>query len=292
MKKTIGLLSIIMFTMILAFTACKKDKEKSLTDDTTYEINLKSFEPEVTILGGGEAGKYAKVIVEKLVKNPDCKYEIVSGFVEFYLEEEMVFAVHFGSGLCDGLATITWIKEDGTTHRKEVDVWKLFKKKEGDNHSFRDKCFRLVLPVDYLMPDGSLFTVAQKEDWTVLRVWHQENPGYEEKPIMQFPVEILFRGGEYVTVNDEREMFYYKKGCDDESNKPKLTKVISEELVRSEECEGEIVSGLIEFYNERREWVYSIEFGDGICDGLATKCWNNTNQERECKEVDVSHWMP
>lgn len=290
MKNTIGVLSIFMLSMILAFTACQKDKEKSLKDDSTYEIDLKSFEPEVTILGGGEAGKYTKVLVEKLVKNPDCKYEIVSGIIEFYLEEEMVFSVHFGSGLCDGLATITWIKEDGSSHTKDVNVWKLFKKKEDENQTFRDKCFRLVLPVDFIMPDESIFTVVQKEDWTVLRVWYQENPGYEEKPIMQFPVEILYRGGEYVTVNDEREMFQYKKGCDDESNRPKFTKVISEELVRSEECEGEIVSGLIEFYNSDRVWVYSIDYGNGECDGIATKCWiNKDSQEKECEDFNLSN---
>lgn len=277
--------------MILVFTACDKDYEKSVKDESDYEINLKSFEPDVTVKGGGEGGRYDKVIVEELVKNPDCKYEVVSGIVEFYFEEDMVFSVHFGNGECDGLAMITWLKEDGSTPIREVDVWRLFKKNHGENEEDHKKCFVLVLPVDFIMPDGSSYTVEQKEDWRVLRDWYVENLGYEETPAMQFPVDIQFEDGEIITVNNEREMLRYKEAC--EGEEPKLTKVITEELQRSEECNGEIVAGLIDFYDQERNWVLSIDFGSGECDGIATKCWiNKETQKRECEDFNVTDWKP
>lgn len=291
MKNLIGIISLILVSLVLVFTACKKDGDQKLKDDYTFEINLKSFEPDITVKGGGENGRYEKLIIEELVKNPDCKYEIVSGIIEFYLEDEMVFSVHFGNGSCDGIATITWVKDNGSTQSKEVDVWRLFKKHNGENGEDKDKCFILILPVDFQMPDGSTLTVAEREDWRALKAWYHENPGYEELPEMQYPVEIKFRAGEIVTVTNEREMARYKEGCED--LKPRFHKVITEELIRSEDCNGEIVSGLIDFYNNERVWVYSIDFGNGDCDGIATKCWiNKETLEQECEDFDIRDWKP
>lgn len=291
MKKTFGILSMLLLSILIAFTGCNKDQDDSLKDDSSYEIDLKSFEPEVSVKGGGEAGRYEKLIIEELIKNPDCNYEVVSGLVEFYYESEMVFAVDFGDGECDGLATITWIKEDGSTYSKVVDVWKVFRKKHGEHGPHQNKCFELVLPVDFIMPDGSSFIVAQVEDWAALRAWYQENPGYEEKPMMQFPVDIQFTEGELLTVNSKREMHRIRRACEGHHGH-KITRVITEQLVRSEECDGEIVSGLIDFYDQEGIWVRSIDFGDGFCDGIATKCWINENLETECEDVDVANCMP
>tara|TARA_B100000902_G_C27187045_1_gene851890 strand:- start:185 stop:580 length:396 start_codon:yes stop_codon:yes gene_type:complete len=34
------------------------------------------------------------------------------------------------------------------------------------------------------------------------------------------------------------------------------------------------VSGLFEYYDNNRNWVASIDFGDGVCDQWAIKTWN------------------
>ena len=200
MKKIFGILTVIILSLAIFFTACKEINMFDKDSDSSNEISLKSLEPEVMVKGGGEKDDYEKVVVEELVKKEECKYEVVSGIVQFYYEKELVFTIDFGNGECDGLATVTWLEKDGTTQSKDVDVWKLFEKK------------------------------YDKE--------------YDEK--------------------------------------------IIEELVTDENCD-EIVSGLIEYYFEN-QWVATIDFGKGECDGIATKCWLNKDNEKECEDFDVALW--
>lgn len=290
MKKVLSVLSILLISMAMVFTSCNKDNKDSIKEDLSYEIDLKSYEPDVTIKGGGDKTHYTKVVIEKVVHNVNCKKEPVSGIVQFYYEEEMVFSVDFGDGECDGVATVTWIKEDGSTNSRVVDVWKLFKKPNGEQHI--DKCFKIILPVSFNMPDGTTFTVDTKEDWRELKAWHDANPGYDEKPVMQFPVEIQYKDSTIVIVNTNEELRAYRKECGGHHHH-KLSKVITEELVRSEECDGEVVAGLVEFYDKDNNWVYSIDFGSGECDGIATKCWLNDAEEIDCKDIDITntqHW--
>ena len=58
-----------------------------------------------------------------------------------------------------------------------------------DEDDERD-CFEYVLPVTFLMPDGSTITVEDEEGWYSLRVWYEENRGYEEEPSIQYPITI------------------------------------------------------------------------------------------------------
>ena len=73
------------------------------------------------------------------------------------------------------------------------------------------KCFDLVLPVTYVMPDGSTITVSSddEDDWVQLKSWYDANPNSEEKPTLQYPVDILFEtrdGSITVTVTNDEEM--------------------------------------------------------------------------------------
>ena len=58
-----------------------------------------------------------------------------------------------------------------------------------DEDDERD-CFEYVLPVTFLMPDGSTITVEDEEGWYLLREWYEENRGYEEEPSIQYPIDI------------------------------------------------------------------------------------------------------
>lgn len=289
MKKVLSVLSILSISMMMVFTSCSKDSEDeskiATTEKTTSEIDLTSLEPEVTVKGGGDRIHYTRVVIEEIVHNADCNKEPVSGIVEFYYEEEMVFSVNFGDGECDGVATVTWVLEDGSISSKVVDVKRLFKPHQGNHHK---KCFKIILPVDFLMPDSTIFTVDTKEAWRDLKEWYVMNPAYDEKPMMQFPVEIQYKDSTTITVNSSEELKAYREECGNHHHK--LTKVITEELVRSDECDGEVVSGLIEFYDRDDNWVYSIDFGNGECDGIATKCWINDEEEMECKDIDIPNY--
>ena len=73
------------------------------------------------------------------------------------------------------------------------------------------KCFDLVLPVTYVMPDGSTITVSSYDDdnWADIKVWYEANSDAEEKPALQYPVDISFEtreGSTTLTVTNDEEM--------------------------------------------------------------------------------------
>ena len=81
-----------------------------------------------------------------------------------------------------------------------------------DNDKGDWKCFDLSLPVSYTMPDGSTITVSNEEDWDAIKDWYEANPDSEEKPELQFPVNVEF-DDEIVTVNSEEELRELKQEC-------------------------------------------------------------------------------
>ena len=81
-----------------------------------------------------------------------------------------------------------------------------------DNDKGDWKCFDLSLPVSYTMPDGSTITVSNEEDWDAIKDWYEANPDLEEKPELQFPVNVEF-DDEIVTVNSEEELRELKQEC-------------------------------------------------------------------------------
>ena len=199
MKRALVILSLLTISMVLVFTSCKKEveKENKTKNPQTTEIYLKSLEPDIIIKGSGNKDDYKKNVVEELIKKEECKWEVVSGIIEYYYQDEMVFSIDFGNGNCDGLATVSWL-ENGMIESKDVDVWALFKQK--------------------------------KEDY-----------------------------------------------------------VIVQKLVKNENCDYEIVSGIIEYQDKEGNPYVTIDFGDGNCDGIASKCWTKDGVV-ECKDFDVHYW--
>ncbi|MBT3208944.1 MAG: hypothetical protein HN704_14590 [Bacteroidetes bacterium] len=209
MKKAIGVLTVLTLSLAIVFTSCKK--EGDLFDGSTENIMLKSLEPDVKVKGSGNIKDYKKVIVQELIKSANCKDEIVSGIVKFYYKNEMVFSVDFGDGKCDGLATVSWLDENNSLQTKVVDVWKLFKDYNGK------KCFEMVYPVSYTMPDSTTQIVFENDDdWDEIKTWYANNPGFEKAEIiLNFPVEIKYEDGTIFTIVSYEEMLIAKKKCYD-----------------------------------------------------------------------------
>jgi hypothetical protein len=82
-------------------------------------------------------------------------------------------------------------------------------------------CFELVYPVTYVLPDGSTIEISDEEDeagWESLKSWYEANPESEERPSLQYPVDIVYESeesedGETVTINSEDEMNVAKAEC-------------------------------------------------------------------------------
>ena len=66
------------------------------------------------------------------------------------------------------------------------------------------------------MPDGSTITVDNDEDWGEIRSWYEANPESEERPDLQYPVQISFEGERTLTINDDDEMHRVYAYCGDE----------------------------------------------------------------------------
>jgi hypothetical protein len=80
---------------------------------------------------------------------------------------------------------------------------------DGDEDDKKDwKCFDLVLPVTFDMPDGSTITVTSDDEagWSEMKAWYEANPDVEEKPAMQYPVDINFDEDRTITINNEEEV--------------------------------------------------------------------------------------
>jgi hypothetical protein len=90
--------------------------------------------------------------------------------------------------------------------------------RDSEDREYEDddsKCFELVFPVTYNMPDGSTITVETDDEssWSSLRSWQESNPDAEGEPSMQYPVDIINRDGSTVTINNEDEMDNAYSSC-------------------------------------------------------------------------------
>ena len=102
--------------------------------------------------------------------------------------------------------------------------------KDGRGKSDNDReCFELVLPVTYVMPDGSTITVADKEDWAEVRGWYETNPDSKEEPDLQYPVDISYRDGTTQTISNEDTMSAAKEDCGEGSESDSMTQDVCEE---------------------------------------------------------------
>ena len=75
------------------------------------------------------------------------------------------------------------------------------------------KCFELVLPITFIMPDGSSITVEDENGYMAVRAWYGNNSDSKEKPTLQYPVKIIYRDGDTQSINNDEEMGSTKVDC-------------------------------------------------------------------------------
>ena len=94
------------------------------------------------------------------------------------------------------------LKEDNSTQTL-IDRDDLFEVKQNCRAN-RDKrkCFQLVLPVSFTMPDNTEITVNTRADFRLLRQWHKDNPDVTGRGTLNFPVDIEYRDGTTETIAD------------------------------------------------------------------------------------------
>ncbi len=83
-----------------------------------------------------------------------------------------------------------------------------------DNNKKYWNCFKLVYPITFKIQDASTTILMEdKEDWTMLKEWHEANPQEEERLTFQYPLDITYSDGSTITINNEEEMENAKENC-------------------------------------------------------------------------------
>lgn len=83
------------------------------------------------------------------------------------------------------------------------------------NDGDKERCFELVYPVTYIMPDGTEITVYRDTEagWAPVKAWYAAHPDVKKRPAIKFPVDIEWRNGRVVTLNSPEEMRRAKRRC-------------------------------------------------------------------------------
>lgn len=114
---------------------------------------------------------------------------------------------------------VSIIYEEGISKVIETEeaMEEAYKACKNDKWEDKEMCFRLVYPVDFTMPDGSIFTldiVDGKENWDDMKDWYEANPLSKDKPELVYPVDIQLEATTTETVNNEAEMIEWKESCE------------------------------------------------------------------------------
>lgn len=106
--------------------------------------------------------------------------------------------------------TVKTINNEDEMHR----VYRFCGGRDNDRYVKHRECFELVYPATFIMPDGSTIPVADKDDWLNVKAWYTDHPDSQERPGLQFPVDIKYRDGALVTINNDDEMRAAKADCE------------------------------------------------------------------------------
>jgi hypothetical protein len=116
-----------------------------------------------------------------------------------------------------GDSTVT-INNESEMEAAKDECWDEWNDEEDDR-----ECFELVLPVTFIMPDGSTISVENDEGWGNLWDWYMNNNETEEEPALQYPVDISYEDGTTLTINSDEEMEAAEEDCrddDGDTNRP------------------------------------------------------------------------
>ena len=80
-----------------------------------------------------------------------------------------------------------------------------------------EECFEYLYPITFVMPDGSTITVQNEDGLLIIHRWYEENSGYEEEPVLQYPVSVVLEteeGETTLVVNSETEIDMIYENCE------------------------------------------------------------------------------
>lgn len=98
-------------------------------------------------------------------------------------------------------------------HSNKDEKWDGDKIKHNGGKRGGEACFTMVYPITFIMPDRSTITGNSREELgAAIKRFYEAHPDFAKKHVMQYPVEIIFRG-ETKTINNQREMVRVREAC-------------------------------------------------------------------------------
>lgn len=85
--------------------------------------------------------------------------------------------------------------------------------KEDDDKA---ECFNFVYPLTFSMPDGSTITGNKEELSTAMKEWYEAHPDSKEKPVLQYPIYIIYPDGSSTNIASEEELKDAYHACKNE----------------------------------------------------------------------------
>lgn len=78
----------------------------------------------------------------------------------------------------------------------------------------REECFQVLFPVTFVMPDESTVTGdSRQEVGMAIRAWYEANPDAEDRPELQFPIEIEFEDGTVQSIESYEDLRTAYQDC-------------------------------------------------------------------------------
>ncbi len=178
-------LSVLMLCL-LVMTSCQREDfggDSGLIEEIQNAAKTEVNESELpTGIGSTLNADYSESFLETAFFAEGLGYEL---------------AVRRGEGTLIGELNYAYFDESG----RELIARKGFggKGKGKGKGKDRFKCFKFVFPITLTMPDGTEITGEDKQDLrSQVRDWYEANPDVEEKPSINFPIEI-----EYSSTDEE-----------------------------------------------------------------------------------------
>lgn len=78
----------------------------------------------------------------------------------------------------------------------------------------RMDCFKILYPVNYIMPDGSEISGDNGQDVrNLIKEWYAANPDTDLKPELSYPIDVKVSGHGIISIENEDAMIALKKKC-------------------------------------------------------------------------------
>ena len=139
----------------------------------------------------------------------DCNMSDLPANAIYVIEEEYNEYTEFDAKISYGLGYQVSMDGKGYKPGDHNEVYfntngKKLESKREQNSKDGFKCFELILPVNFIMPDESTITIEEENDYMMVRLWYADNSGINNgglkvMPILDWPVNIIYHNDDQST---------------------------------------------------------------------------------------------